>query len=267
MHLRNDAHDFARFYFRPHTPTQFYNEFLGKSINDGYESNGNWVSWYEKARGLGFPKCPIPIFFKFSLKEVLFTFEKECCVSNGNMQTSSTKYDTIEKMLDKFGFDDLYYTPPEDYATKDDYNKYRKYAQQEFLIKNELCFEDLNNFEIICPSQADRKLLINLLGSEQKDIFSKIVVDRTYYNNENPRVRIEEEESELQIKSEFDGKGYFVLNGTSNIKELEILAGDVSKLDKDKIFFNSFVSIGNINQNIQLNFIDESGRNWFMYSK
>lgn len=92
-------------------------------------------------------------------------------------------------------------------------------------------------------------------------------MDRTYYNNENPRVRIEEEESELHIKSEFDGKGYFVLNGTSNIKELEILAGDVSKLDKDKIFFNSFVSIGNINQNIQLNFIDESGRNWFMYSK
>lgn len=266
VHLRNDAHDFARFYFRPHTPTQFYNEFLGKSINDGYESNGNWVSWYDKARGLGFPKCPIPIFFRFSLKEVLFKHEKECCVSNGNMQTSATKFGSIEEMINKFGFEDLYYTPQQ-YATKNDYSRYRNYAQQEFLVKNELCFDDLSDFEIVCPSGQDRKLLINLLGSEQKDIFSKIVVDRTYYNNENPRVRIEEEESELHIKSEFDGKGYFVLNGTSNIKELEILAGDVSKLDKDKIFFNSFVSIGNINQNIQLNFIDESGRNWFMYSK
>lgn len=267
VHLRNDAHDYARFYFRPHTPTQFYNEYLGKSVNDGYTINGNWVSWYEKARGLGFPKCPIPIFFKFSLKEVLFTFEKECCVSNGNMQTSSTKHDTIEKMIDKFGFDDLYYTPPEDYATKDDYNKYRKYAQQEFLIKNELCFEDLYNFEIICPSQADRKLLMNLLGNEQKDIFSKIVVDKSYYANKNPRVRIDEEGAELHIKSEFNGKGYFILNGTSSNEELEILTGDVIKIDQNKIVFNSYVSVGNVNRGLYLNFIDESSRKWFLYAR
>lgn len=82
VHLRNDAHDYARFYFRPHTPTQFYNEFLGKNTSDGYDSkNYGWVSWYEKARGLGFPKCPIPIFFRFSLQEVLFKDKKSNVVS------------------------------------------------------------------------------------------------------------------------------------------------------------------------------------------
>src|SRR5436190_1956340 len=267
VHLRNDAHEYARFYFRPHTPTQFYNEFLGKNTSDGYESKQyGWVSWYEKARDLGFPKCPVPIFFRFSLKDVLFRNEKMCCISNGNMQTSSTKFGSVETMINKFGFHDLYYTP-EQYATKEDYNRYRNYAQQEFLVKDELLFNNLTDFEIICPSDTDRTLLINLLGLEHKDIFAKIVVNRSYYNNENPRIRVEENESELHISTTFNGTGYFLLNGTGDVKEIDILSGDVSKIDKDKIIFNSYVSIGNIKQNIRLNFIDESGRNWFVYAK
>ena len=264
VHLKDDAHDYARFYFRPHTPTQFYNEFLGKNTTDGYNSsNFGWVSWYEKARGLGFPKCPIPIFFKFSIQDILFKFEKQCFISNGNMQTGSTQFGSVEKMLNKFGFDDLYYTP-EQYATKEDYNRYRNYAQQEFLVKDELSFNNLSAFEIICPSEADRTLLINLLGNEHKDIFSKIVVDSNYYNHENPRVRIEEEDSELHISTNFSGKGYFVLNSAS-IKEMEILLGDVTKATKDKIIFKSNISLGSVKQNIKLNFVDESNRNWFLY--
>lgn len=263
--LRHDAHDFARFYFRPHTPTQFYNEFLGKNTTDGYNSNQyGWVSWYDKARGLGFPKCPIPIFFKFSLKEILFKNEKKCRISNGNMQTSSTKFGNIEEMINKFGFDDLYYSPQQ-YATKEDYNRYRNYAQQEFLVKDELAFEDLADFEIVCPSEADKILLENLLGNEHKDIFLRIVVDKRYYNNENPRVRIEEEDSELKISTNFSGEGYFVLNGAS-LKDIEILVGDVTKTSKDKIIFKSNISLGNVKQNIQLNFIDESNRSWFVFA-
>ena len=267
VHLRNDAHDYARFYFRPHTPTQFYNEFLGKNTTDGYNSNNyGWVSWYEKARGLGFPKCPIPIFFKFSLQEVLFKDEKQCCISNGNMQTGSTQFGSIEKMTNKFGFEDLYYTPRE-YATKEDYNRYRNFAQQEFLVKDELSFNSLQDFEIICPTDSDKKLLINLLGQEHREIFSKIVVDRSYYNNENPRVRIEEEDAELHISTSYNGDGYFILNGKSDLKEIDILVGDVIKTAKDKIIFKSNVSLGNLNQNIRLSFIDESGRNWFIFEK
>lgn len=266
VHRRGDAHDYARFYFRPHTPTQFYNEFLGKNTTDGYNSkNYGWVSWYDKARGLGFPKCPIPIFFRFSLKEVLFKNEKQCCVSNGNMQTSSTQFGSIDKMINKFGFEDLYYTPQQ-YATKEDYNRYRNYSQQEFLVKDELSFDDLNDFEIICPSKTDRNLLINLLGQEEKHIFSKIIVNRSYYNNENPRVQIEEEENELRISTNFNGEGYFILNST-NVSDIEILWGELEKMEKDRIIFKSNVSLGNLKRNIKLNFIDESGRNWFVYAK
>lgn len=265
VHLRNDAHDYARFYFRPHTPTQFYNEFLGKNTTDGYSNQYGWVSWYEKARGLGFPKCPIPIFFRFSLKEVLFKNDRKCYISNGNMQTGSTVFGSIESMIKKFGYDDLFYTPQQ-YATKEDYNRYRNYAQQEFLVKDELSFNDSTDFEIVCSSDTDRTLLINLLGQEHKDIFSKIVVDRSYYNNENPRIRVEEDETELHISTTFNGNGYFLLNA-NDAKEIDILSGDVSKIDTDKIIFNSYVSIGNIKQNLQVNFIDESGRSWFVYSK
>ncbi|RFS26372.1 DUF4433 domain-containing protein [Chitinophaga silvatica] len=265
VHLRDEAHDYARFYFRPQTPTQFYNEFLGKNTTDGYNSKDyGWVSWYEKARGLGFPKCPIPIFFKFSLKEVLFKNKNQCCISNGNMQTSSTKFGNLENMINKFGFEDLYYTPKQ-FATKEDYNRYRNYAQQEFLVKDELSFNDLSDFEIICSSASDKTLLTNLLGNEHKDIISKIVINTSYYNNHNPRVIIEKEESKLHISTNFKGEGYFVLNGT-NIKELEILTGNVSKIEKDKIIFNSYVSLGNLTQIIRLNFIDESKRNWFIYT-
>jgi hypothetical protein len=263
VHRRGDAHNYARFYFRPQTPTQFYNEFLGKNTTDGYETHGNWISWYDKARGLGFPKCPIPIFFRFSIKEVLFKYEKKCCVSNGNMQADSTQFNAIEKMLDKFNFDYLYSNMSYD---KEHNRKYMNYSQQEFLVKDELSFNDLFEFEIICPSEADRTLLINLLGNEHKDIFLKIVVDRRYYNNENPRVRIEEEDSELHISTNFGGEGYFVLNGTSDIKDMEILVGDVTKTSKDKIIFKSKISLGNVKQNIQLNFIDESNRSWFVYA-
>lgn len=267
VHLRNDAHDYARFYFRPHTPTQFYNEFLGKNTSDGYDSkNDGWVSWYEKARGLGFPKCPIPIFFRFSLQDILFRNEKQCCISNGNMQTDKTQFGSIEKMINKFGFENLYYTPQQ-YATKEDYNRYRNYAQQEFLVKDELSFKDLSAFEIVCPSESEKALLLNLLGREHKDIFTHVVVDSSYYNNENSRVRIEEKETELHISTTFKGSGYFVLNGTSDLREMEIISGDVNKIDKDKIVFNSYVCIRNINQKISLNFIDESGRSWFVYAK
>lgn len=264
VHRRGDAHNYARFYFRPQTPTQFYNEFLGKNTTDGYETHGNWISWYDKARGLGFPKCPIPIFFRFSIKEVLFKYEKKCCVSNGNMQADFTQFNSIEKMLDKFNFDYLYSNMSYD---KEHNRKYMNYSQQEFLVKDELSFNDLFEFEIICPSEADRTLLKNLLGNEHKDIFSKIVVDRRYYNNENPRVRIEEEDSELHISTNFIGEGYFVLNGTTNMKDMEILVGDVTKASKDKIIFKSNISLGNVNQNLQLNFIDESNRSWFVYAR
>lgn len=265
VHIRNVAHDYARFYFRPHTPTQFYNEFLGKSSTDGYENKQDgWFSWYDKARALGFPKCPVPIFFRFSIKEVLFKQAENCCISNGNMQTGSTIFGSIDTMVNKFGYDNLFYTP-ENYATTEDYNRYRTFAQQEFLVKDELSFKDLIDFEIICSSDTDKALLVRLLGKGSEDIFSKILVNENLYNNENPRIQIEESNNELHISTPFDGEGYFLLSAVDT-RKIDILSGDVIKIDIDKVVFKSFISIGNIAERVQLYFIDESNRRWFVYS-
>jgi hypothetical protein len=51
------------------------------------------------------------------------------------------------------------------------------------------------------------------------------------------------------------------------MKDMEILVGDVTKASKDKIIFKSNISLGNVNQNLQLNFIDESNRSWFVYAR
>ncbi|MBK7887252.1 MAG: DUF4433 domain-containing protein [Bacteroidetes bacterium] len=98
---RHTAHEFARFYFRPQTPTQFYNECLGLDINDKY---------YESALRLGLPKCPIPVFFRFNLQEVLLKLRDKCYMSNGNMQTNWAVVKPVLQMLSKFNFSDVYST-------------------------------------------------------------------------------------------------------------------------------------------------------------
>ena len=65
--------NFARFYFRPLTPTQFHNELLG-SLNDI------------------FAICPVPIFFRFKIEDVLKTHGAKCAVSNGNLATDWAHY-------------------------------------------------------------------------------------------------------------------------------------------------------------------------------
>ncbi len=250
VHRRDEAHNYARFYFRPQTPTQFYNEFLGKNTNDRY---------YQTANKLGNPKCPIPIFFKFSLKEVLSSKFEKCCLSNGNMQKNYTRFDSVDKMFDIFNFDHLYTN------INENYEMYKEYSQQEFLVKDEFSFDDILDFEIICPTENDRNLLINLLDDHTDDILNKIVVDGSYYNNENPRVLVEENENEIHIKNKFNGDGYFELIG-DKLNEIEILAGDVKRLSANNILFDSYISIKNIRNKIKLCFIDESKRNWFIYS-
>lgn len=252
VHRRAEAHNYARFYFRPQTPTQFYNEFLGRNKSDYY---------YEKARSLGYPKCPLPIFFRFSLKEILLHSKNDCSISNGNMQKSSTHFNPIEQMLNKFNFQYLYSD------IGDGLENYMNFAQQEFLVRDELSFKDLTDFEIVCPSDLDKALLIHLLGKKQEDIFANIVVDLSYYNYENPRIEVKEDESYLHISTNFNGDGYFVLNG-SNVGDLKVISGDLNSIDKERISFTSNITIENtLSQDITLQFIDESDRNWFVYAK
>ena len=265
VHLRADAHSYARFYFRPHTPTQFYNEFLGTRTNSGYTTkDGNWVSWYEKSRGLSFPKCPVPIFFKFSLKEVVYDKKLINCISNGNMQTKSTRFGSIKEMANNFDFQNLYYSP-EAYATKTDYRIYRESSQQEFLVQNELNFDEYKNFEIICATYLDKALLEKMLGNEYQKIFSKIIVDSAYYNFDNARVDVDFNENNLTVDSDFMGDGFFSIETNSNIDKSLITNGDVISLVGSQIHFTSNISLSNFNGPFKIKFVDESKREWLIF--
>lgn len=73
------AHPYARFYYRTGTQTQFYNECLGKQKGSKY---------YGRAEDNGLPMCPMPVFFKFDLQEVLAAHPSLCYYSTGNLQTN-----------------------------------------------------------------------------------------------------------------------------------------------------------------------------------
>ena len=76
--ITNKAHGFARFYFVPKSPTQFYNECLGKDVNSDSR-------YYRKALENGLPKCPMPVFFVIDVEELLAKVPDKCFYSNGNM--------------------------------------------------------------------------------------------------------------------------------------------------------------------------------------
>lgn len=264
VYSRVDAHPYARFYFRPHTQTQFYNEYLGVDIDMGYDKDGERHSWYDKEyRLLDFPKCPKPIYFEFPLQEILFGMFEKCYISTGNMQRNRTRFGKIEKLIHLFNFEDLFINPGMD---SDEWREFREFAQQEFMIENELDFSKLN-FKIICANEDDKKLLIQLLGVNSIEIINNIVVDSSYYRNENPKINQFTTDDEIEIYTVKKANGYFVLTHTeqSNIK---IIDGDVIKEVEQKITFKSSIRVKNISKTNQIRvmYIDEINQEWFVFA-
>lgn len=168
---RDNIHNYARFYFRPHTPTQWHNEGLGRKR---YTDN---------------PKCPAPIFFKIKIEDVLKENPGKCFVSNGNLSSDWAKIGNSYEFLKKFDFLNLYssFGNP----------KFRYASQQEFIIEN---FLSLNNieYEIICKDEQDKYSLINLVG---KDIRNNIHIDKSFYHYENPFVEVKNSSDGILIES------------------------------------------------------------------
>jgi len=264
VYTRVDAYNYARFYFRPHTQTQFYNEYLGVDVNMSYNKGGEWHSWYEREyRLLDFPKCPKPIYFEFSLQEVLFAIFEYCNISTGNMQRKRTKFGKIEKMISLFNFQDLFIYPGMD---SEEWKKFREYAQQEFMIEKELDFSSLNNFRIICANEDDQTLLINLLGNDSIDFINNIIVDKSYYRNENPSIYHSVENDRIKLISDKQAEGYFILL-CENVSFLDIVEGDVLKYEFNKITFKSRIEIINSSKiEITVKYVDEINLEWFIFS-
>jgi hypothetical protein len=229
----------------------------------GYKRDGEWHSWYEREyRMLDFPKCPKPIYFEFSLQDILFKMLEKCNISTGNMQRNRTKYGRIPQMLHLFNFEDLFINPGMD---SEEWRKFREYAQQEFMIEDELDFSSLE-YKIICDTIEDKKLLIGLLGKDSLTIGNKIFVDNSYYRNENPSIDCEQSENKLSISTKKQAEGYFVLL-SEDIKLIQVIEGNIIKQEPNRLYFKSFICIEKkLNSQIKVIYIDEIKQEWLVFA-
>jgi len=240
VNRRHDAHDYARFYFRPQTPTQFYNECLGKDHESGQygwtkDYYGNWEkvwkSYFDKALNLGLPKCPIPVFFKFSIDEILNNQLEKCYISNGNLQTSWARIGTISEMYSLFDFKDVYSTIQR--TSDGDRKTYMNKSQQEFLVRDKFDFSDINNYEILVRNRSDLLQLKHLL-KDYPHVVQKIRIadyeDDIYFNN-NKKIEYNLDGNLVNVSTNYNGNGirsgYFemeVEKGSYKIKSGQVLS-------------------------------------------
>ena len=215
------AIDYARFYYRPQTPAQFYNQNLGKQPSDNIELkewdyNGRHHSkliyrgYYDKARQMGFPKCPVPVFFKIDIKEVLQKYYHNCYFSNGNLQTSWAEIlNFLPKNINSFNFQNVFDTIESTFG--DDFDRlfelFKNASQQEFLVKNELKLHNLDSLQIICQNEKDKGSLVKLIGKEHPLIDKIICQSYGLYHNSNERFHIYKENNLLHINTNFEDNG------------------------------------------------------------
>ncbi|UJR07273.1 hypothetical protein I4U23_011561 [Adineta vaga] len=164
---RSQVKEFARFYFRPLTPTQRCNENLG--LSELIQRYGNR------------PMCPVPIFFRFDLRSLLLSIDNlRWKVSLGNMANPHVEFDSTPEIVRKFDFE---------YVYADLRTERGKYASQhEFLIESELDFNLLNSNDISLFVQDDnaRVSLISLFDA----CCYPISIDSQYFFNCNAQVFI-----------------------------------------------------------------------------
>jgi hypothetical protein len=163
---RSEAKDYARFYFRPLTPTQHCNENLGlPNLSSRY---GNQ------------PMCPVPIIFRIDLKAILSIAKIQWKVSLGNMANPQTEFDNTMNVVRKFDFQHVY----ADIRTER--GKYS--SQQEFLIKAQLNLDDLKNENIILIFQDEN----TRYSLERMITYNHPTnIDTSFYFGSNPRINIE----------------------------------------------------------------------------
>lgn len=268
---RDTAHNFARFYYRPQTPTQFYNECLGMDSQSGYLKtwrywDGSWVecskwkTYYPQAYNLGLPKCPIPVFFKFDLKEVLMKISDKCYYSTGNMQTNWAKVERVCENPNAINTTHLY-------SDASDYDNYKQYSQQEFLVLEEFDFSKLDSFEIICYNEEYANLLKLHLGDDP--ICEKINSNSWgIFHRGNRELYINETDNEISISSEYRDNAYLSIKG-EGLKYIQVLNSDnIQKETATEIIAYPEIKFTKTERPIEVHFVDTSTantRDWVVY--
>lgn len=274
VHRRATAHDFARFYYRPQTPTQFYNECLGMDKDSGhygwkflgYDYDGRkiwdqaWKSYYPQALQLGLPKCPMPVFFKFSLEEVISKMPHKCYYSTGNMQTDWADVVKVTECPTRLNVDYVYSN------IDDGVNIYKQYSQQEFLVEDFFDFSKLNSFEIVCYDEEQAELLKAQLAGDP--ICDKITSDSCgVFHRNNRELRIVEDDLSISFFSEYrDSNASFRISG-NGLKDTTILNPDDIRRETDT-YITSYprLTLKKPLKEVEISFVDERSREWVVYS-
>lgn len=145
----SNAQSYVRFYFRPLTPTQYYNE--------GYK--------HPQLRYCNDPNAnvPIPIFFAFNLEKLLsdpkVKFSETSQAGHGSIMRSG------ESEFEKLAFDKIY----SDGYVDDEIKKYR---HAELLYPNSYPIN--NSLEaILCRNEFEQSMLLSLLRNANEKLFYK----------------------------------------------------------------------------------------------
>ncbi|GAA4462408.1 hypothetical protein GCM10023189_39020 [Nibrella saemangeumensis] len=150
---RTDPHSYARFYFRPKTPYQFYTERLGRKFGSPFQ--------------VEYPKCPVPVFFQLNLSEVLFDEEIQDSyfISNNNFHADWTTISSLDKAVHTFSYSGVYRRYQRDIP---DISEYKRQVQQEFVISDELDITKYESLLIICETSNDARSLLSSLDNPRK---------------------------------------------------------------------------------------------------
>ena len=277
------AHKFARFYFRPCTPTQYYNEALGADSHLGYHNwRGEWKSKYPKAVGLGLPKCPVPVFFKFDMDEVLAKMPEKCYYSDRNMQSDNPNVYQILDRPESLGLEYLYSTMEDAYraAKPSKYSQYNRevhlnemskvmrYSQQEFLVLSEFDFSDIKSLQIICYDASYTELLKRIFADDP--ISEKIVLynDETLFERENRRINLSLYEDNVCLSTNFEDEHYFCITG-KKLAEVEFDLSDCEVIcdTTNELRLKGSIAWKKTNVPFNISFIDPKARTkeWLVY--
>ena len=147
---QTEARSCARFYFRPLTPTQYYNEgFKHSQLRYDQDENAN---------------TPVPVFFLFDLETLLSLPGVQFSEQKQSGYGSPLQYG--EDAFSALNFDYIYSKGPENFTAA------KSYRHAEILHQNSLNI-DLCLKQVLCRNDIERTTLLNLLKKESPRSFHK----------------------------------------------------------------------------------------------
>lgn len=150
------AHNYARLYFRPTTPTQFRIEGVRRQDEIWHDAHA-------------------PVLVMLVLDAASILSAEGTCFSNGNMQNAASEWGSDAAFFSRIPFDDVYHVGA---FTSDRRDSIIRGRCAEVLAASPLQLPRYLR-AIVCRSSAERAFLVDLLGSQAGDGLTRLIVSQT----------------------------------------------------------------------------------------